>query len=419
MEQYGFQYHDSYERPSINRRICRQFLNGSCRFGSRCHYLHELPSVLPPTSQICRYFQKGGCWFGDGCRYLHVTAPEAASAGLSRRGSAPVVHTPWVGHALPERRGSEPSLLQAQGFYSQGRRGAESMQTYVAHPQHNFGRQNTDITEEDVAEGSSQTSPHRRAESSHAHVPEPQASVQQCPETSAQTTVPSSTLSAQAGEWRPLVNQQEPSSLEVAAEHGAASATAAFQTAQEHTEFFNQSKDVTCGICMETVYEKTSAEERRFGILPNCSHPFCLSCIVTWRKTKNFHEEVIKSCPQCRVKSAFYVPNKYWVEGQPKETLIRNFKAKCSKRRCSFFMRHGCCPFKTECLYWHDLPHGYRPPRRRRSAHSHHAMSLDDLGSLQLLDYVIAMTLLDDLLDDEDEDEFPLYLSEYDDYDLF
>lgn len=46
-------------------------------------------------------------------------------------------------------------------------------------------------------------------------------------------------------------------------------------------------------------------------------------------------------------------------------------------------------------------------------------MSLDDLGSLQLLDYVIAMTLLDDLLEDEDDDEFPLYLSEYDDYDLF
>lgn len=46
-------------------------------------------------------------------------------------------------------------------------------------------------------------------------------------------------------------------------------------------------------------------------------------------------------------------------------------------------------------------------------------MSLDDLGSLQLLDYVIAMTLLDDLLDDEDDNELPLYPSEYDDYDLY
>ena len=31
-------------------------------------------------------------------------------------------------------------------------------------------------------------------------------------------------------------------------------------------------------------------------------------------------------------------------------------------------------------------------------------MSLDDLDSLQLLDYVIAMTLLDDLLDVDDDD---------------
>lgn len=60
------------------------------------------------------------------------------------------------------------------------------------------------------------------------------------------------------------------------------------------SEAYNQSKDVFCGICMDKVYEKSTMRERRFGILPNCSHAFCLGCIMTWRKTKDFQEEVIK-----------------------------------------------------------------------------------------------------------------------------
>ena len=83
--------------------------------------------------------------------------------------------------------------------------------------------------------------------------------------------------------------KSETSSQEVA-EHAGAAAPAE----QGQTDAFNQSKDVTCGICMDKVYEKTEVEERRFGILPNCCHSFCLGCIVTWRKTKNFQEEVIK-----------------------------------------------------------------------------------------------------------------------------
>lgn len=62
----------------------------------------------------------------------------------------------------------------------------------------------------------------------------------------------------------------------------------------EESTAYKQSKDVVCGICMDKVYEKRNAQSRRFGILPNCSHAFCIECIVTWRKTKEFQEEVIK-----------------------------------------------------------------------------------------------------------------------------
>ncbi|KAJ8017104.1 hypothetical protein DPEC_G00014300 [Dallia pectoralis] len=389
---------------------CRHFVNGSCRFGSSCQYLHEWPAVWPPHSQICRYFQKGVCWFGESCRYLHITNAEATTTGLSRRGSAPSVHTSLVGHTQQYRRGSEPSLTQAQQLCSRGPPGQGS-ETVVANPQCSHGHRTTDITEEN-AEGSTQTSPQQPVieESSHTLITDSQVSVQPCPKVSTQSAVPSTTLSAQAGEWTPPVSQQQECSSQGAA---ASARPDLHQTDEAPSEASSRSQDVTCGICMETVYEKANAEDRRFGILPNCCHSFCLCCIVTWRKTKNFQEDVVKACPQCRVKSAFYIPHKYWVEGEPKDNLIRNFKEKCSKRRCSFFMRHGGCPFKTECLYGHNLPHSYRPPRHQPSGNSRRTRTLDDLDNLQLLDYVIAMTLLDEFLDeadddDDDDDEFPL-----------
>lgn len=69
---------------------------------------------------------------------------------------------------------------------------------------------------------------------------------------------------------------------------------AAVSVEQQLSGAFDQSKDVACGICMDKISEKSTAQERRYGILPNCSHAFCIGCIVTWRKTKDFQEDVIK-----------------------------------------------------------------------------------------------------------------------------
>lgn len=55
-----------------------------------------------------------------------------------------------------------------------------------------------------------------------------------------------------------------------------------------------RSEAVVCGICMERVSEKALPEERLFGILPNCSHAFCLGCIRTWRRSRDFQSAVIK-----------------------------------------------------------------------------------------------------------------------------
>ncbi|NXQ34744.1 MKRN1 ligase, partial [Alaudala cheleensis] len=118
---------------------------------------------------------------------------------------------------------------------------------------------------------------------------------------------------------------------------------------------------------MDKVYEKPLREERLFGILPNCSHAYCLGCIRKWRRSRDFQSTVIKACPECRITSSYYIPHKYWVSDVgEKEKLIKTFKARMGKIKCKFFL-HGHCPFRSECIYLHEGPaRRLRRHRRRR-----------------------------------------------------
>ncbi|XP_009984963.1 PREDICTED: probable E3 ubiquitin-protein ligase makorin-1, partial [Tauraco erythrolophus] len=129
-----------------------------------------------------------------------------------------------------------------------------------------------------------------------------------------------------------------------------------------------RSEAIVCGICMDRVYEKPLPEERLFGILPNCSHAYCVGCIRKWRQSRDFQSAVIKACPECRVTSSYYIPHKYWVSDvREKEKLIETFKARTGKMRCKFFVRNrGRCPFKSDCIYLHELPAGQLPRHRRQ-----------------------------------------------------
>uniref|UniRef100_A0A5F8HAC5 RING-type E3 ubiquitin transferase n=1 Tax=Monodelphis domestica TaxID=13616 RepID=A0A5F8HAC5_MONDO len=126
------------------------------------------------------------------------------------------------------------------------------------------------------------------------------------------------------------------------------------------TEFVlnEDSRNVVCGICMEKVWDKPQ-EDRFFAILPNCSHSFCVRCLSTWRQScgESF-QNVIKACPECRVHSNYFIPHKFWVsKGPEKEQLIQNFKEQTSQIHCKFFKKgKGRCPFRSECIYLHQLP---------------------------------------------------------------
>lgn len=93
-----------------------------------------------------------------------------------------------------------------------------------------------------------------------------------------------------------------------------------------------RSSEKLCGICMEVVWEKEKASDKRFGILENCQHIFCLPCIRKWRASKGgalgFENKVVKACPECRVKSDFVTPSRFWFEDeQNKKKIIEEYKS--------------------------------------------------------------------------------------------
>ena len=62
---------------------------------------------------------------------------------------------------------------------------------------------------------------------------------------------------------------------------------------------FARSRDKVCGICMDTVMEKEPPTEQRFGIMSDCTHCFCLSCIRKWRGSKQFDSKTIRYGIRC------------------------------------------------------------------------------------------------------------------------
>ncbi|KAL8222404.1 UNVERIFIED_CONTAM: E3 ubiquitin-protein ligase makorin-1 [Gekko kuhli] len=129
-----------------------------------------------------------------------------------------------------------------------------------------------------------------------------------------------------------------------------------------------RSKDMVCGICMEVVYEKANPSERRFGILSNCNHTYCLKCIRKWRSAKQFESKIIKSCPECRITSNFVIPSEYWMEEkEEKQKLIQKYKEAMSNKPCRYFDEgRGSCPFGGNCFYKHAYPDGRREEPQRQ-----------------------------------------------------
>jgi hypothetical protein len=115
------------------------------------------------------------------------------------------------------------------------------------------------------------------------------------------------------------------------------------------------STKLECGICYEIILES----ERRFGILSDCTHSFCLPCIRDWRSSNETAETSArastKTCPLCRTVSHFVIPcDRMVVDSQRKLKLIQEYRSETSSIPCKHFaFGEGTCPFGVSCFYAH------------------------------------------------------------------
>lgn len=109
-----------------------------------------------------------------------------------------------------------------------------------------------------------------------------------------------------------------------------------------------KSHEIECSVCLELVLSKPTLGERKFGILPECDHPFCISCIRNWRNSSPESgldvNSALRACPICRKISYFVVPSVIWYfSKEEKQEIIDHYKAK---------LRYNCVlfPFPSPCL---------------------------------------------------------------------
>jgi len=107
----------------------------------------------------------------------------------------------------------------------------------------------------------------------------------------------------------------------------------------------SSSKGTICGICLQPVW----VEGRRFGLLPRCSHAFCLDCIMEWRNRSR-----CKKCPLCRIPSFFVIPSCRFVSSiDLKKKRVEEYLAFLADRPCIYYQATELCPYGDMCFFRH------------------------------------------------------------------
>lgn len=160
----------------------------------------------------------------------------------------------------------------------------------------------------------------------------------------------------------------------------------------ESTSFSNLHQ-IKCGLCDEAVLQKV---DPRFGLL-NCSHPFCLTCIRSWRAS-NFdaNDADSRSCPLCTEVTYFIVPSSTWIEDSAeKQKVIEQYKKKMSMIPCKYHdSGRGNCPFGSSCFYEHRNEYAPESPADAAKAAYRQAISeqnerLAKVREAKLSDYIV------------------------------
>lgn len=409
------------QRKPPQAELCKFFIRGLCRFGANCFYSHAATSK---PNKICQYYLAGNCSFGERCFYDHVIPkPNAISTSLgtntnfSENSSAST--SPSTSSTTSNKETSETTETTETNETHETHETNDTNETnlnknfvtrFTEKPklktklENDYDTQPADTSNEvrrkkpvgyyEALTGEQQKSFENENENfedlvikyytelenvEEGEIREPCASKNVnkllCPYYEKSLSCP---FEAECefihGSVCDICNCAclNPSDESQCEEHRLA-CMQNLERDMEEAFAVQRSSEKLCGICMDTVWGKEKEADRRFGILENCNHVFCLECIRKWRASKSYENKICKACPECRVKSDFVTPNKFWFENEEdKMKIIQFYKLKLGQTACKYFKQGaGECPFGNKCFYLHqykdgslaDLP---EPTRRYR-----------------------------------------------------
>ncbi|KAF8403841.1 hypothetical protein HHK36_011947 [Tetracentron sinense] len=325
------------------RVLCKFFAHGACLKGENCEFSHDWKDQ---SNNICTFYQKGVCSYGSRCRYEHVKAsrsPASVSSSSTNSGqhlasySIPVTHpSRIVSSGVTTPVPGVPAELSAlsKPFFPPSRPAWDQDSG-----DHNFFG-NEDGEESTIA------GPADRPICSFAAAGScPRG--ERCPHIHGD-------LCPTCGKH--CLHPYKPDERE---EH-----IKTCETKKKHLDALKRSQEIECCVCLDRVLQKPTAAERKFGLLSECDHPFCISCIRNWRSNSPASgmdvNTALRTCPICRKLSYFVIPSVIWCSTkEEKQEIIDSYKAKLRSIDCRYFdFGNGTCPFGTSCFYTHAYPDG-------------------------------------------------------------
>ncbi|KAJ4839481.1 hypothetical protein Tsubulata_030718 [Turnera subulata] len=313
----------------IRRKPCKFYAQGGCLKGDDCKFLHHRSNHYSPLPKhICNYYQKGFCSHGSRCRFQHIktswieSPPPPASAGASSSSSHALL--PTVGVVAP----SSSSSSSSSSSYVVHNKIPDAANLNFVPPYHPPFRSE---------------SPNPKPEE---HQPPPLclslidgdcSDGDNCPYTHGD-------VCPTCGKHclHPLMPEQRHHHLSKC------------EQKQKHLDLLKRSEEIECCVCLDRVLSKPRASDRKFAVLPECDHAFCMSCIMRWRNSSpSSGMALVRTCPTCRTLSHFVVPSSIWYfSPQEKQQIIDGYKAKLRLIDCKHFdSGNGHCPFGTSCFY--------------------------------------------------------------------
>ncbi|KAM7266357.1 hypothetical protein ACFE04_004254 [Oxalis oulophora] len=347
-----------------NRVRCKFFANGLCLKGDHCDYSHDWKA---PPNNVCTYYQKGTCAYGSRCRYEHV------KVSWSTTGASSSSTIPYQSNDLSSAPSAMPTKASSSKLTTipDNHEDVERFSASRPLPLTSPSEQNVFMDNNDVRKLKG-TQPAVRPLCSFAAAGE-------CPRGENCSHVHGD-LCSTCGKHclHPFSSEERDGHIKMC------------EKKKKHLEALKHSQEIECNVCLDRVLSKPTSAERKFGLLSECNHSFCITCIRNWRNTSPTTgmdlNTSLRACPICRKLSYFVIPSAIWYTSpEEKQEIVESYKAKLSSIDCKHFnFGNGNCPFGTSCFYRHTVkPGSYvwkynRPPPRRARARRSSIVDRDD-----------------------------------------